>query len=190
MVASGVSDSLLALYDIKNERVIDKAGVLDLDTQGNYAMSVSGRLYKYSENTVLYLPRHDYRIFEYVVENGTLKRGRIFETMPDTFTFKPSTDQSSEGRTMIQAPSVKHTLKSDMTRFGSGYLTSFHLAGSHPTQRFVSYLDVLDRDLNYQYSLGDFYPKSLGDFAVYDDTLCILFGDNTITCYEIPEAFQ
>lgn len=191
LVLSGVSDSLVILYDPKQNIPVSTASILDLDIYREYSMSMTGSLLKTSSNTVLYLPIYDHRLFEFIVENGIVRRGRIFESPIDTFTFKTSFDYSQGENAMIKAPDTNYLLKLGATPLGSRYLFTYLYAycASSPktTERLI---DVMNSNFEYEFSFGNFHPKSITRLAAHGDILCILFGDNTLSCYEIPEELR
>lgn len=187
-VSTIMSDSLFYLSDSKTDSIISSSSILNLDTSKEYGLSMPGR-YIVFRNRFLYFPIWDRRIFEINYDTLSITRGRIFDSQIDTFSFKSSLDMSSENQAMIQAPRSRYS-RSGVTRSGNVIYQLVHLFGFHPNQRYQTYLDVYDLDLNYLYSYGDlhdlFFPDGVQSITAHDDTLCFKSNENVL-CYAMTD---
>lgn len=183
-----MSDSLFYLSDSITDSIISSSSILNIDTSKEYGLSMPGR-YIVFRNRFLYFPIWDRRIFEINYDTLSITRGRIFDSQIDTFSFKPSLDMSSENQAMIQAPRSRYA-RSGVTRSGNVIYQLVHLFGFHPNQRYQTYLDVYDLDLNYLYSYGDlhdlFFPDGVQSITAHDDTLCFKSNENVL-CYAMTD---
>lgn len=183
-----MSDSLFYLSDSKTDSIISSSSILNLDTSKEYGLSMPGR-YIVFKNRFLYFPIWDRRVFEINYDTLSITRGRIFDSQIDTFSFKPSLDMSSENQAMVQAPKSRYS-RSGIARSGNVLYQLVHLFGFHPNQRYQTYLDVYDLDLNYLYSYGDlhdlFFPDGVQSITAHDDTLCFKSNENVL-CYAMTD---
>ena len=183
-----MSDSLFYLSDSKTDSIISSSSILNLDTSKEYGLSMPGR-YIVLRNRFLYFPIWDRRVFEINYDTLSITRGRIFDSHIDTFSFKPSLDMSSENQAMVQAPKSRYS-RSGVTRSGNVIYQLVHLFGFHPNQRYQTYLDVYNLDLNYLYSYGDlhdlFFPDGVQFITAHDDTLCFKSNENVL-CYAMTD---
>jgi len=191
-VNSAFTDSLIYLHNAITDSILSSTSILDLDLTRTFALSAPGRYLSY-ESRILYFPVWDHRVFEFIVEGNQLHRGRVYPSPLDTVTFKPSIDLSAGENTVIKAPNSDYS-RSSVTQSDGKIFTLVHLFGAHPTQRYESFIDIYDSNLNYLFSYGDFYeriyPDGIQEITVHDDTLCYLSTTN-VRCYKIqvPESY-
>lgn len=183
-----MSDSLFYLSDSKTDSIISSSSILNIDTSKEYGLSMPGR-YIVFRDRFFYFPIWDRRVFEVNYDTSSLTRGRIFDSQIDTFSFKPSLDMSSENQAMVQAPKSRYS-RSGVTISGNVIYQLVHLFGFIPNQRYQTYLDVYDLDLNYLYSYGDlhdlFFPDGVQSITAHDDTLCFKSNENVL-CYAMTD---